>query len=74
MDYYSTYLNFNALGKEKILMMIDFAVNPNYILTYEDTFKMRRTMSSYLYSTSFNDYKDEVVEVYNYMNNALKTC
>lgn len=72
VSYFTPYLNFNALGKERVLTMIDFAVNPSYILTYEETFKMRQTLSNVFYSTSFSDYENEIIETYNYINDALK--
>lgn len=72
ISYYTPYLNFNALGIDRLLSMIDFGVNPSYVLTYEPTYKMRYTLSNDFYSTEFDDYKEEVVANYNYLNNALK--
>lgn len=72
MPKYTPYLNFNALGKERLLQMIDFNLYPSFILTKDETYKMRYTESSYLFSTTYSDYKDEIVETYNYLNAALK--
>lgn len=72
LSYFTPDLNFNALGHDRILMMVDFGLNPSYILTFDETYKMRHTLSSVYYSTTFDSYKDEVVETYDYVNNALK--
>ncbi len=72
MPKYSPYLNFNALGKDRLLQMVDFNLYPQYLLTHELTFKMRNTNSSHYYSTYYQDYKDEIVENYTWLNNALR--
>lgn len=69
---YTSYLNFNAIGVDRLLMMVDFNIYPNYVLTSEDTFKMRYTSSNHLYTTAYADYKDEIIETYEFLNDALK--
>lgn len=71
MPVYTPYLNFNALGKERLLMMVDFNIYPSYILTKENTFKMRYTPNQY-YTTLFEDFKEGINESYHYLNDALK--
>ncbi|MGI6771042.1 MAG: DUF5696 domain-containing protein [Acholeplasmataceae bacterium] len=72
MPKYTPYLNFNAMGRERLLQMVDFNIYPSYILTCEPTFKMRNTDSAKYYSTYYTDYKDEIINNYNFINNALK--
>lgn len=72
MEYFTPYLNFNALGIERLLMMIDFNINPSYMLTQENTYKMRYTKSNHLYTTTYADFKDQIVTDYQFLNNALK--
>lgn len=72
VSMYTPYLNFNALGTERLLMMVDFGINPRYILTEENTYKMRYTRSSNLYTTAFSDYETEIIDTYHYLNDALK--
>lgn len=72
VSMYTPYLNFNALGTERLLMMVDFGVNPRYILTQENTYKMRYTRSSNLYTTAYKDYEAEIIDTYHYLNDALK--
>lgn|GEM_PF-428745 len=69
---FTPFLNFNALGSERLLMMIDFGINPRYILTEENTYKMRYTRSSNLYTTAIKDYETEIIDTYHYINDALK--
>lgn len=71
MPVYTPYLNFNALGIERLLMMVDFNVYPSYILTNEDTFKMRYTPNRY-YTTKFEDFKEDMISDYTFLNNALR--
>lgn len=72
VSYFTPVLNYNALGIERLLTMVDFGTNPSYLLTYSPTYKMRHTMSSIEYSTTFDDYKDDIINDYNFVNNALK--
>ena len=72
MEMYTSYLNFNALGGERLLMMIDFGLNPSYILTEADTYKMRYTKSNMYYTTAYSDYEAEIIEDYHFLNDALK--
>lgn len=68
---YTPFLNFNALGDDRILMMIDFGLNPSYILTWNETYEMRYTPSSVFYTTTLSAYEDEIVSTYEYLNAAL---
>lgn len=71
ISYFSTYLNFNALGHDRILTMVDFGINPSYALTAEPTYKMRYTLSNAFITTSYDDFYEEIVDNYTYLNNAL---
>jgi hypothetical protein len=72
VSYYTPYLNFNALAEDRFLTMVDFAINPSYILTEEPTYKMRYTHANRFFTTERNLYRDEIIETYNYINGALK--
>ena len=71
ISYYTPYLNFNAMGEDRLLTMVDFGINPSYILTEEDTYKMRYTNASMYYTTTRSNYEDEIIETYQYVNDAL---
>lgn len=72
ISYYTPFMNFNALGDDRLLTMVDFGINPSYVLTEEDTYKMRYTPAADFYTTTLSDYKDEIIETYHYLNDALK--
>ena len=72
MSYYTPYLNFNALAEDRYLTMVDFGVNPSYILTSEQTYEMRYTPASTYYTTTLSDYDLEIIETYQNVNNAVK--
>lgn len=71
VDYYGNHLNFNAMGNQRLLQMIDYSMSPSYILTMNDTYQMRYTMASRFFSTTFSNYQDEIVETYALLNDAL---
>jgi hypothetical protein len=68
---FTPYLNFNALGKERLLQMIDFGVNPAYIVTDEPSAKLQYTYSNRYFTTAFSDFKEDMVAVYQWVANAL---
>ncbi len=68
---YTPYLNFNALEEDRLLMMVDFGLNPSYILTEKETYEMRYTNAALYFTTKFADYEFEIVSTYQYVNDAL---
>ncbi|MCR3906431.1 MAG: DUF5696 domain-containing protein [Tenericutes bacterium] len=72
ISYYTPNLNFNALAEDRFLTMVDFAINPSYMLTHENTYEMRYTASNIFYTTTLSDYEEEIVTAYHYVNDALK--
>jgi hypothetical protein len=72
MDLFSNYLNFNSYGKEQLLMLIDFHMNPSFILTEQKASMLKDTDIAYYFTTEFNLWKDTIVSQYDYVNEALK--
>jgi hypothetical protein len=68
---FTPYLNFNALGKERLLQMVDFGVNPSYILTQQPSSLLRFTYSNKYFTTAYDDFSEDMVNVYTYVANAL---
>jgi len=68
---FTPYLNFNALGKERLLQMIDFAVNPSYVLTEKPSSELRYTYSNKYFTTAYADFKTDIRDVYAYVATAL---
>jgi len=73
LSYYTPYLNFNALGIDRLLSMVDFAINPSYVLTQQPSTDMRFTEANGYYTTTLSDFNTEIIETYNYLNEALST-
>lgn len=61
VDYYSEYVNFNAIGVDQYLRMIDYGCFPSYILTKEISYNLKYTNSVDLYTTAYHDWKDDIV-------------
>lgn len=72
VSYYTPYLNFNALAEDRYLTMVDFGVNPSYILTEQQTYEMRYTPASVYYTTTLSDYQQQIIDSYQFVNDALK--
>jgi hypothetical protein len=70
---FTPYLNFNALGKERLLQMVDFAINPSYILTDSPSAQLRFTYSNRYFTTAFSDFETDIVNTYEYVASALNT-
>ena len=68
---FTPYLNFNALGIERLLQMIDFGVNPSYLLTDEPTSNLRFTLSNRYYTTQFLDFENDIENTYDFVSSAL---
>lgn len=72
VDLFGPQLNFNSLGREQVLGLIDFGVNPSYILTQEPSSSLKDTDMSQLFTTEFNLWRTSVIDTYNYVNDALR--
>ncbi len=70
--YFAQPLNFNALGQTFLLNMVDYGMFPHYILTDEKTETMRETRSSVYFTTAFETFKEDIIDNYEFLNEALK--
>lgn len=68
ISMYTPYLNFNAMGRERLLQMIDFGVFPSYLLTHAASTQLRDTYSNRYFTTAFSDFEDDIVDVYAYLS------
>ena len=71
MELFSPFLNFNSLGTTQLLMLIDFNINPSYILSKERSSHLSQTDIEHLYATRFSSWEATVIEEYNFINQAL---
>lgn len=55
-----------------VLNMIEAGAAPHYVFTWEESSKMKETALNRYYATTFDIWKEEAVEIYNQVNDALK--
>ncbi len=72
MDLYSQFMNFNSLGREQVLMLIDFNIYPSYVLSEQESNELSGTDIEYMFSTHFDKWKTSIIDEYHYMNEALQ--
>jgi hypothetical protein len=72
LPMFTPYLNFNALGRERLLQMIDFGVNPSYLISEEISALLRFTYSNRFFTTAYSDFADEMVQVYDFLSSAYQ--
>ena len=74
IDYSTQLLNFhdeedvNAL----VLNMIEYGAAPHYVFTWEESSQMKRTALNRYYATTYEVWKQEAIDVYKQVNEALK--
>ena len=71
MEMYAPYANFSFYTQDCILRMIDYNVSPAFILSKEASWNLADTLSSHLYSTEYELYRDLVRSIYTQINAAL---
>lgn len=72
-SFYSSPINLNYLGDKQLLEMVDYNVNPSYLLTQEDTMKLIDSpSSSYIYSSVYEVWKEDIINSYNKVISVLK--
>jgi hypothetical protein len=69
---FTPYLNFNALGRERLLQMIDFGVNPSYLISEQASALLRFTYSNRYFTTAYSDFAEEMVLVYDFLSFAYQ--
>ena len=74
INYSTELLNFYDQQDmtEVILHMIEYGAAPHYVFTWEESSKMKQTALNRYYATTFANWKDEAMDVYNQVNAALK--
>ena len=72
VELYSKYINFFSNARDDLLRMIDYNVYPSFLLTKEKASKLEESSLNYIYSSAYDDYKEEVKVYYNFVNDALK--
>jgi len=68
---YGAALNFSSNFQEDLLRHADFGVYPSFFLTHEITAKILNTRSSWIYTSAYTQWADEVEQAYQWLNALL---
>lgn len=64
VPFYTTYTNFQSNQTDFFLRLIESGARPSYLLTHENSAELYNTNSSYIYSSEYANYKDEIISMY----------
>ncbi len=68
---YGPALNFSANVQDDLLRHADFGVYPSFFLTHEGTAAILNTSSRWIYTSSYQQWGDEVKRAYTWLNGLL---
>jgi hypothetical protein len=71
MTLYSPPLNTGFFGRDRLLRMVEYGVNPSFVVTAAESIALAGTASGDFHSTCFNDWRDYILEAYRYVQTAL---
>jgi hypothetical protein len=72
VPYYGPALNFSSNLRNDLLRQIDFGVYPSYMLSNDVTAKILNTDSNWIYTSSYNQWAQEIKQTYQWLNNLLQ--
>ncbi len=73
MEVYAPYSNFSFYSKSDMLKMIDYNISPSFVLTKKPSYLLASTTSADYYSTEYSQYEKIINNIYNTVNDTLKT-
>lgn len=73
MEVYAPYSNFSFYSKGDMLKMIDYNISPSFVLTKKPSYLLAATTSADYYSTEYSQYEKIINNIYNTVNDTLKT-
>lgn len=71
VPYYGTAMNFSSDVQDDLLRHADYGVYPSYFLSHEVTAKILNTRSSWIYTSSYQQWAQEIKETYQWLNSLL---
>jgi hypothetical protein len=71
VPYYGTALNFSSNIRADLLRHVDFGAYPSYFLTQEVTAEILNTSSTWIYTSSYGQWGQEIEETYQWLNRLL---
>lgn len=71
VPYYGPALNFSSNVQDDLLRHVEYGSYPAYFLTYASTADMLNTRSSWIYTSAYDQWGEEVRRTYEWMNALL---
>lgn len=71
VPYYGPAMNFSSDPQTDLLQHVDYGVYPSFFLTQEVTGKIINTRSSWLYTSSYQQWGSEINQTYQWLNALL---
>ncbi len=71
VPYYGPAMNFSSDPQTDLLRHVDYGVYPSFFLTQEVTGKIINTLSSWLYTSSYDQWGDDINQTYQWLNALL---
>lgn len=71
VPFYGTALNFSSNLQDDLLRHVDFGAYPAYFLSQEITAEILNTSSTWIYTSSYNQWGQEIEQTYQWLNNLL---
>jgi len=72
VNLYSSNINYVSNYDLYLLRLVEYNIYPSFMITYEDTNKLRYANFEYLYTTKFDDWNNKIVDSYNKVVGVLK--
>lgn len=73
MELFSLHLNFNSVGRNQLLRMIDFNVYPSYVVTNNRSSDLKGSDIERYFATEFASWEPTIIEEYSFINDALQS-
>lgn len=71
MQYYSKYLNFLTNESDILLRLIEFGINPSFIMTTDNVYKIKYSNSSDIFTSEYRYLKYRMQNYHNFIKEAL---
>lgn len=72
VNYYAKYSNFFENPQEELLRLIDYGCYPSFIVTNEQSWKLKYSPSNNIYTSYYKDWLDDIIYQYSFVKKALE--
>ncbi|HJD23144.1 MAG TPA: hypothetical protein H9694_03250 [Firmicutes bacterium] len=71
VDCFSDFINYGGNTEQMLLMLVDYNICPSFVLTQAYSSEFADTNSSDIYSSRYEDWKQDIVSSYEFVNDCL---